>query len=197
MRNIILICIILTYVQAFAWAVPDSIIAGPYNISFDIGLTRDDYMVIVKDPVQVKDALGNSTDYSIIIQNNSGFTNLISIDLNRRNFIIPVPSSDELLQIIKIAVNKQNDSVNKEFALRQIDGTQGAISAYETPLSPDYYIKWYVSIYFPKSDNGHTQAIVSSLYPWDRTLLFLRTIHINYTGNSTTSNEEESYLSAF
>jgi hypothetical protein len=176
-------------------AVPDSITTGPYKISFDIGLSRGDYIVTVSDPDQKESLSGDiSTIYSVKIQNMTGMTQLMMIDITRREEVTPIPNDDELMKLMPIAINQILGATNVEVAVRPIDGTRCGIGSYDFYNAAIGYTKAYLLSYNPMSDKEHTQAVVVSSYPWDRTLSLIRTLHIEYTGSNITQTGSKPYV---
>jgi hypothetical protein len=173
-------------------AVPDSITTGPYNISFDIGLTRDDYTVTIKDPIQKREMLTDIivTDYSVQIQNKTDSTHLAVIGINRREggFFLPnaKPTSTQLERMVIEAVNNFPGTSNVVPIVGPIDGTQGGIASFDLQTVSGYPQECYMINYFPRSDKEHAQTTVTTSYPRNRTLLLFSTLHIEYIGSSIT-----------
>jgi hypothetical protein len=173
-------------------AVPDCVTTGPYNISFDIGLTRDDYTVTIKDPIQKREMLTETIviDYSVQIQNKTDSAHLAVIEINRREggLFSPniKPTSAQLERIVTGAINNFPGTSNVVPIVGPIDGTQGGIASFDLQAVSGYPQECYMMIYFPPSDKEHAQATVTTSYPLNRTLLLFSTLHIEYIGSSMT-----------
>jgi hypothetical protein len=64
--------IIILYFSGMVSAVPDSVITGPYAISFDLGLLHSSYEAVVTPPVNTELLDGTKvTEYVITINNNT------------------------------------------------------------------------------------------------------------------------------
>ena len=181
MKKVMLLLAALICLQMLALAVPDSVMNGPYNISFDIGFPLDAYTKEIKDPVQTESLSGViSTKYSVKIQNKTGLTKFAQIDVTRKDKADVLPSESDLKLIMNYAANELNGK-NVETSTRSIDGTVGGI------LSLDYlvpglnsYIKMYSVMYYPEKESAYTSVIITSVYPWDDgTLSLLKSIHID------------------
>jgi hypothetical protein len=157
----------------------DSVIAGPYKISFDLGISHDAYNVTVDDPKSTEKLNGDKiTTYKINIKNSTPFTfDLVDITLEHQDAALYSQTLSSVRQsevIYKQALESEYNRV--ETATREIDGTWGIVANVE-----NYY---YCIIYYPPADN-HLKIVVSSTYPWDEgTLQLLKTIHVEKS-NST------------
>lgn len=160
-----------------ALAVPDSVVTGPYNVSFDLGFSSYD---IVKDPIKNTETLeGNKyTVYSMTIYNGSYRDSGIAI-IGITEF-----EEDQKFPTNEAAV-KSFRTAYTGAATRSIDGTTGII----TSSKLDNGITIYLAIYHPTFDPKRLNASVISNYPWDEgTLSLLKTIHIEKLEKSATDN---------
>jgi hypothetical protein len=183
MRIFVLLLASLLCLATIASAVPDSVITGPYKISFDIGLTRNDYRVTVSTPLNTESLGGNkSIEYSIKMINNTGATRaaFISLYCYEDQQIILTPS--ELVGSFRDALYDDN-ARNIDSATREIDGVSGAAASCDNYISNLGYVKTYLAEYYPAFDNLHIKCMIASTYPWDEgTLQLLKTIHIEKIG---------------
>lgn len=157
-----LICLSL-----LASAVPDSVITGPYNVSFDFGF--DSYDIVEKPITNTETLEGNKyTAYSMTIYNGSYHDSGIAIIgitefEEDQNF----PTNEAAVKTFK---NAYTDATT-----RSIDGTTGIITSTEL----DNGITIYLAIYHPAFNPKRLNATVISNYPWDEgSLSLIKTIHI-------------------
>jgi hypothetical protein len=179
MKNIVLLLAALMFMQAAAFAVPDSVTTGPYNISFDLGLPLGAYTVAIQNPV-VGETLGGDTKrtYRVDVADNKGISHNVKIILEMRESM-EVFSGATIAGGLQIAVAKLYEDV--EAAQRIIDGKSGAV-AKGTRYTNDNKLKVtikedeYFINYYPYKD---TSAFILSTFPWEEgTLSLLKTIHI-------------------
>jgi hypothetical protein len=185
MKKIVSFLISLLWLQALGFAVPDTVMNGPYNISFDLGLPHDVYTVITKDPVVKESLIGAGSElYSSKIQNKTDTKRFAQIDVTRFETQNPLPSESDILILAKIVIREISGAKNVETLTRSIDGTTGGVVAMDLPVS-NQYLRIYSSMYYPPKDSGYTYVIITSTYPWGETLQLFNTIHVEYTGSST------------
>lgn len=174
--------LILAVLLPVAPAANDSVTTGPYKVSFDIGLTRNDYKVTVENPVQSETLRGEKwTSYSINIENNTGIRSiLIALQFCEKERISLTPR--ELEQIFRARIYEMRETRNIESATRKIDGTTGGIVSADY-IYLDYTTKCYTVAYYPVFDPSHLLCIITAWYPWDEgTLKLLNSIHIAKVG---------------
>lgn len=157
-------------------SVLDSVITGPYNLSFDLNRTKNiDYLVTIDD---IKETESLSGDKHIVygmkiadMNYTSTFATITLIhDEKERQSITPA----ETVLGLKNLINDISNTRNIETATRTIDSTIGAVGSFECAIG-----KVYAAIYFPTID-PHLEAAILSSYPWDEgTLSLLKTIHID------------------
>lgn len=184
-------------------AVHDSVVTGPYKVSFDMGLNRSDYNIAISAPKPTEALDGTEgTDYAVII-NNINQTKLNEWGINK-TAVSQSPISDQTnatsagipLAEIHIKESKTNQTVlsddeimkslkkNNENDLRvsaitvstlTIDGADGAIASMQWSSDPDLYtpVDLHDSIYFANFDPGHVMVEIVSFYPWDNGTLQL------------------------
>jgi len=155
-------------------AIPDSVMTGPYKISFDLGIPKEAYYVTVLDPKE-KESLGGdkSIDYVVNIKNVTGIPRLARITLSKQEierFLTP-----EEMKMSMGSYLPEIGLTDIETSVREIDGEQGAIGAGDIDIS-GLEVKMYIASYYPFKD---TLVFITSSYPWDEgTLQLLKTIHI-------------------
>jgi hypothetical protein len=181
MKIIILSLVSLLCLASIASAVPDNVNTGAYKISFDIGLTRNDYRVTVSAPLNTESLGGNkSTEYDIKIINNTGATRLAIISLYYYEDQQTVLTPSELVESFRNALDNTNSAKNIDSATREIDGVSGAAASYDYYISYLVgYVKIYLAEYYPTFDKQHVKCVITSTYPWDEgALQLLKTIHV-------------------
>jgi hypothetical protein len=158
-------------------ASPDSIATGPFKISFDLGFTKENYIVTVDLPKEEESLSGEmSTLYKIKIENKTGLTRFANIVITDHQEEQKIPTAEEMASFLRPLLIDM-DAENVEATTRKIDGTVGAIA------SGDYLVfKFYHATYNPSFDPYHISVIIDSVYPWEEgTLQLLKTFHIEKT----------------
>lgn len=171
------ILMVLVCVTTMVSAVHDSTVVGPYNISFDLGIPKDSYKVIISDPRQEESLNGDiSTVYLIVIRTESIPSNTCMIHLSESDSALQKASQESLGRAARDILSNEFQASNLEVAPRTIDGSDGAVAA--GYLAGD---KIYNSIYnvnigpVPR----HLVCKIFSDYPWEEgTLSLLKTIHV-------------------
>jgi hypothetical protein len=166
-------------------AVPDSVVTGPYNISFDLGLPHDAYTISIKDPAE-EETLGGDMkwNYRVEILDNNRISNDIDINLERRESM-EVFSGAAIARGLQSAMENFYEIV--EATQRTIDGKDGGIAkgtrhSSDNKLHVTITEEMYIVNYYPYKD---TSVFITSTRPWDKgTLQLLKTIHIEKTGSS-------------
>lgn len=158
-------------------ASPDSVVTGPYNISFDLGVNRSDYNISMAAPKIVETLGGDErTDYSVDIIDRKDKSRTIKIFVKKTLEAGREATADVLETALEL--NNAGDSRISGFktATRTIDGAGGAIaSAYNNAAS----VEVYLALYQPLFDPTHTLVELQSTYPWEEgTLQLLKTIHV-------------------
>jgi hypothetical protein len=147
-------------------AEPDSVIAGNFNVSFDLGLPHNAYNIDIGEPEQWE---GIWAEYIAILDNTLRYR-IVAIAINEGE----VGTWEEMAAAIQPCLIS-NDFRNVESSKMIIDGKDGIIVAgdsYELGIK----IKTYFALYYI---NNYTSISIISGYPWDEgTLQFLKTIHI-------------------
>lgn len=163
-------------------AVPDSIITGPYNISFDLGLPDDTYVLLENDPVVEETLSGyNRTEYSIILANISDIYNFIKIYVISMGSKTPTQATSIMLEeSLKKDYANDPSYFNFESGSRTIDNMPGAVASMESKSDSGQIKTVYVAAYLAPFDPRSTIVNILSLYPWNEgTLKLLKTIHID------------------
>lgn len=181
MRKIALLSVAIICVQMLALAVPDSVITGPYNISFSLGIPKDAYKIEVEEPKVSESLAGEPSEtYTInLIKINSTMPCLAMIDIYKMIQIV-LPAEQRLS--VNINEVKSLGLSGVQGAMREIDGKDGVVCSGlqisngipETTYFADYYI------------SANEKVLIYSGIPWDEgTLSLLKTIHIERI-NATT-----------
>jgi len=162
-------------------AVPDSIITGPYNISFDIGLPDDTYVLLENDPVVDETLSGDDrTVHSIILANANDTSNFIEIRVISLGSKMPTQATSSMLEE-SLRLDYANDPrfFNFESAPRSIDGMTGAVASMEWESDSRQVKPVFIATYLAPFDPRSTLVSILSLYPWNEgTLQLMKTIHI-------------------
>lgn len=192
MKTIKLFLAALACLQVVALAAPDSIVTGPYKVSFDMGLNQNDYNVIIASPIESEAIAGYKTiGYGIEITSltDPGYSAIINISYDESG--IEAPTGDIAAQTLTNIDTAIGATVTQS-ARRIIDGDDkhGAIiSGYIN--GAQFYHAQYAPVFAP------TSLLVSilSTYPWEpNTLNLLKTIHIEQylqTAKDTEKQKED------
>jgi hypothetical protein len=180
MKHCILIFAALIAVSFAASAAPDSVVTGPYKVSFDIGLTRDSYNVTVLDPV-IDETLGGEkrTKYSVHIINRTGDRRLILISIVQLEKGSPtIFTGSAFEESLKSVANDPHVS-NFKSSVRTIDGTDGAVASMTLNTGSGFNSDVFEAFYGPAIDPKRVIVDITSTYPWnEETLRMLKTIHV-------------------
>jgi hypothetical protein len=175
-------------------AVPESVIAGPYIVSFDIGEPNNEHDIFTKGPEEKEELSGvKRIDYGVSIIRNSSmfldegktddllkFANIYMITFSQSMTKIPSYALEEQL---RTRLESVEGNINIQTSPRIIDERQGAIASYgieqisygENKFPP---LEAYCAIYQPVFDNGFSMIYIDSNYPWKETSKLLNTLHI-------------------
>jgi hypothetical protein len=184
LKHCILIFAALIVVSFAASATPDSVVTGPYKVSFDIGLTRDSYNVTVPDP-QLSETLGGEkkTTYSVSILNRTGDYRYILISIienEKKASIIPTGSIWEMA--LKSLIENRPGVSGFLSDTRTIDGMDGAVASMTMDIGSGIISEAFFAYYSAANDPTLVVVGIASTYPWDDgTLQLLKTIHVEKT----------------
>lgn len=176
MKILVLAFIALICLQPAALAVPDSIVTGPYKVSFDLGVPHKNYNISVLEPKSTELLSGeNCTVYNIQIQYAVGITRVMLIAIVYYDSVQTTPTQEEEEYIVRNILVNQEAGSNIKTAMRTIDNSSGAVGL----AAGHRWTTSYVAQYRPKFDSSHVKVIFFSFIPWDEgTLQLLKTIHI-------------------
>jgi hypothetical protein len=176
---VLLICMPITLAEK------DSVITGPFNISFDMGFPKNSYKIEIDDPVEKEELSGEkSTNYEVTITNMTGYNRVAIIDVkvDEQDQVIPTPEEIKNLLYTALVIG---DYEEIQSAIREIDGIKGAISSGKFQGVDEHQVfqaEWYYS--------NKLQTTLTSSYPWEEgTLDLLKTIHIE-NRNQTDSAQD-------
>lgn len=175
--NLILMVFCLS---AITVAENDSVTMGPYNISFDLGILKDDYTIKVAEPKNSENLDGEIyTSFAFDIINKTGIARQATVLLTyfpNDEQITRTP--EELRQSLLYLQKKDMHQSIIGSATRTIDGAKGAVASKESVINGViFYI--YVALYYPLFDPQKHSCMIVSSYPWDEgTLSLLKTVHI-------------------
>jgi hypothetical protein len=191
MKVLSIVLAALTCLPILALAVPDSMITGPYNVSFDLGLPKSAYDIEIAPPDQQESLNGDiSTVYLMTIDNsNKSDISTCMIVLSASNSQLPTASPQTLERTARNELGKMDFISNIESSIRIIDGSNGAIASGDSSiLGKGNEFKEYNAMYNVKTGPNprHLVCSIFSSYPWEEgTLSLLKTIHIEMV-NATT-----------
>jgi hypothetical protein len=171
------IVILLALLTVPCIAVPDNVTTGPYKISFDLGVPKEAYKVVVSTPAKTEALSGDiSTGYKIVMTNKTGISRMSTIILTSYETDQVVPTQGELVQMERGVLSQVNGLQEIQATGRKIDGVDGAIASGKLPGAYDMTLDTYVAVYYPSST---TAVGLVSTYPWDEgTLSLLKSIHV-------------------
>ena len=205
MRQVVLPIVILAVLfSALASAENETIKLGDYNVSFDLGLPGNTYNVDVKDPKQTETLSGDlQTTYNVWVTNDTSADLLIVGLIKSEKEPQPVLNTSELQTMLNsILTQSQGTKSNIITATRNVDDTEGAVMSYDLDLGNGIVKNIYLLAYAPKIYSPPFVLWAYSTFPWDNTLRFLKTIHIEslrsssglYGSFSPTYNSHKSVL---
>lgn len=174
MRSIAIIAFLALLITPSV-AEPDSVVIGPYNISFDLGLPKSEYAINTDQIVEQPQNTMGRTQYNLFIENVSDTNKSVTFLLSDYE----VPSSASFSpenSIEQLQKGQPLSATVKE--TRTIDGKGGVIGESEPGMEP-----FYLVIYFP---TPYLNVEIVSTYPWDEgTLSLLKTIQIEKVNTTT------------
>jgi hypothetical protein len=180
MRSIVIIAFLALLIMPCI-AEPDSTITGPYNISFDLGLTKDAYKIEIEEP-ESSETLGGAAKetYSFWIKINNTTapsSAMINIYVGKQTV---VPSSRRVSLNIEEIKSLGLSGVKGE--ARQIDGKDGVVCEGFKIISGEMERTYFVDYYLSNNE----KVLIYSGIPWDEgTLQLIKTIHVEKI-NATT-----------
>jgi hypothetical protein len=174
MKIISIVLTLLICLPILASAVPDSVITGPYNVSFDLRLPEDAYKIDVKNP-ESSETLGGaaSETYSFTVQiKNMTASNSAMVNIYVAKQAV-VPSAQ------RVSLNRKEvvdlGFLGVQAAARQIDGKDGVVCSGFELEDGKTFITYFADYYLSNSE----KVFVYSGIPWDEgTRQLLKTIHI-------------------
>lgn len=188
MKRVVLPIVILTVLfSALASAENETIKLGDYNVIFDLGLPGNTYNVDVKDPKQTETLSGDQqTTYNVWVTNETSADLLIVGLMKSEEEPQPVLNTSELQMMLNsILAQSQGTKSNIATATRKVDDTDGAVLSCDLDLGNGIVKNIYLLAYAPKIYSPPFVLWAYSTFPWDNTLRFLKTIHIENSGRSS------------
>jgi hypothetical protein len=168
MKLLSIFMVVVICMPALSIATPDSAIAGPYNVSFDLGLPKTAYKVNVTESAE-GGLLGN---YTVNIKYNVGISRMAMISIMEgRPMLLP----EEIEAIPSILFSAFGGLKNTNTSAIEIDGTDGTLTTGDGSLL-GLKIKYNQAMYSPSNDTG---VLIVSTYPWNEgTRQLLDSVHI-------------------
>ena len=155
----------LMCMSALSIATPDNAMAGPYNVSFDLGLPKTAYKVNVTEG----GTLGN---YTVNIKYNVGISRIAMISIMEGGRIL-LPEEIEAIPSILFSVFGGLKNTNTSAI--EIDGTNGTLTTGDGSLL-GLKIRYNQALYYPSNDTG---VLIVSTYPWNEgTRQLLDSVHV-------------------
>jgi hypothetical protein len=180
LKKFVLAFLLVMLISTLVSAKSDSVTTGPYRISFDLGLTRDDYNVTIKEPMTTEGLDGDKrTEYSILITNETGLNRFATILI--RNLATPMltVSGSDFEQALNSQYSNNPSISGLKSGVRTIDGASGGIVSFTKKFDSGTILGVFQVDYQPAFDPTHTVVEIISTYPWDEgTLQLLKTIHV-------------------
>jgi hypothetical protein len=178
LKRIALSVLIVLILSTIVSAVPDSVVTGPYKVSFDIGLKNNsDYLALSADPKESELLSGGKyTAYSMGISSKKGGVTITIKKFEEKFPIVDGPTMNLLL----ISQMEDNPRIsNFASAERTIDGVASAVASFSEKFESGSIEDGYWTWYQPLFDPTHTFVYIKSSLPWDEgTLNLLKTIHV-------------------
>jgi len=183
MKKLALLLTVFICLSMSTYAVPDSIMIGPYKISFDLGISKNTYNLSAQPPLETETLSGIEYKmYKLYINdklNKSEIPRFITIEITKFDTETRTFSSDQIIQLLE-------DKGMTGAIDREIDGSQGVIAKATISISdPDHASNAdvFVARFYPSVDLNRSVCAITSTYPWDEgTLALLKTIHIEKNG---------------
>ncbi len=166
MRSFDILIIALICMTALSIATPDNAIVGPYNVSFDLGMSKTAYNVTINNSTD-KEYFGGI--YSIGINNKQN-------DLKISRILINDDGSMPSATILDV-LDKQNINTSEI----EIDGTTGTLTTGVLPIF-GLKIPYYEASYYPFEDTG---VLIISILPEKGNFKLLDNLHIEKINTSS------------
>lgn len=149
-------------------------------VSFDIGQTRNDYIVNVTAPVATEALNGDKqTEYSMYIINKTVLNRFVKITIRSLETPIPIVLGFDWAQAFNSNFLNNPTISGLKTDARTIDGASGGIASYIQKMDSGLVLNGYEVYYQPVFDPTHTLVHIASSNPWDEgTLQLLKTIHV-------------------
>jgi hypothetical protein len=165
MRLFCVLMVALMCMPALSSATPESAIAGPYNVSFDLGLPKTAYKV------NITEGGGSLGNYSVNIKNNVGLTRMAMISIMEGGPTLLPEEIEAITSTLFAPFGFQNINTSAI----EIDGTNGTITTGDSSLL-GLKIRYQQALYYPFNDTG---MLIISTYPWEEgTHQLLNSIHV-------------------
>lgn len=180
--KLITVCLLVALLSIATNAENDTVIAGPYKVSFDLGLTKDIYQTAVTEMPSI-----GSLSYYIIITNDTNAL-AMGITYHEKELVRPSPEEFELntRSVLSVSDSSKVQMKNIETHSLQIDNTTGGMASADKYYENGSSTKQYIIQYMPAFDNNNIITIASS-YPWEITGKFLNTVHVENIDGSHVS----------
>ncbi len=185
MKKLMIFLVILVLIS-LSPAKQEAVTLGPYKVSFDLNTTQE-YNINVSKPIH-SETYGDIkyTAYMFDLEDSSSNIPLARITV----FSYNDSSMDKSIKKMDSSTKQSLYSLgyhNIKTNYRIIDETQGILGTGDRYDAPSLFF----AVYWPNTFNnlGDTWVSIRSIYPWEpETLSLLKTIHVEPTGNSQSSD---------
>src|SRR5512139_1508422 len=119
-----------TCLSILASAVPDSVVTGPYNVTFDLGLPKEAYKVEIKEPETEGLMPGEiNTEYQINLTNKTGLLYRARAEINIISYETEqaMPTQDDLVKLSEAIIAR--DFNDAQVSRQKIDGYDGVVAS--------------------------------------------------------------------
>ncbi|VVB71945.1 Uncharacterised protein [uncultured archaeon] len=171
--------LILFCLMATAIAENDSTVMGPYQISFDLSVSKESYIISPREETSHYDQGPIKYKLKIKIKNDTDSTHLMTLSLSKGGIDASLTPKSMRMGMRESFLKAGLININTSEGV--IDGKWGAICTGVAQLKELKFLKpilieTYQVSYHPFND---TTAIITSTYPWNEgTMQFLKTLHI-------------------
>ena len=177
-KKFLLAAFVIFTLWSMGQAMPDSVINGPFNISFDLGIAKTAYDVKVFEPLSTE-SLGEAKAiiHELVLSNRTNLDQQINVRISDYENALPASSGEFVAETIEHVMYGLNLKDIKTSS-RVIDGVNGGIGQGEVFFQEGGHLGVWVAIYKPIFDPNSLVQVIST-YPWDDgTLSFVKTLHV-------------------
>ena len=170
-----------TCLSILASAVPDSVVTGPYNVTFDLDIPKEAYKVEIAEP-KTEESMPDdiNTEYQIDLTKKTGLFNRAEINIISYETEQVIPTQDDFMKLIEAII--ASDFNDTRVSRQKIDGYDGAFASGTLNVS-GINVVVYIGEYMPSST---TLVLIKTIYPWEEgAQQLLNTIHVEKTNTTS------------